>query len=189
MFYRIKEVTALLVVRLRLFHNKRGITAEIKAYLLRTVPETARLPQDTLNELLAIANGSVGRALELLDEKAREPFVNLRHSASELVTYALQKNTVPLVALTHEFIQKSEPLAPVLSLAQTALRDLIALKQSENASLCFYTDREAATELAYRYSLAALFRLCDVFTEAEEHIERNANAKLTVTAMIAKLYK
>lgn len=160
---------------------------DVRAYLLRTIPETARMSPEALDELLSIANGSIGRAKELLDEKEREPFVKQRRSAQALVENALARRFVPLVEQINQIPQKQDELFPIFAAAQTALRDLIALKQSGTAPLCFYTNRETATEQAYRYSLASMLRLCDRLTEAEDRISRNANIKLTLTAMIAKL--
>ena len=92
-----------------------------------------------------------------------------------------------LIELINLLPAKRDELFPILSAAQTALRDLIALKQSETAPLCFYTNREAATESSYRYSLAAMLRLFDNLADAEDRLARNANVKLTLSAMIAKL--
>lgn len=160
---------------------------EIRAHLLRTAPEAARLSPDTLDELLAIADGSIGRALELLDDKEREPFVKQRRNAQSLVENALSKKMPALIELINLLPAKRDELFPILSAAQTALRDLIALKQSETAPLCFYTNRETATESSYRYSLAAMLRLFDNLADAEDRLARNANVKLTLSAMIAKL--
>lgn len=159
----------------------------IRDYLLRTVPDAAKLSSEALDELLAIANGSIGRALELLDEKEREPFVKQRRVAQDLAEYALDRNTVPFIELVNAVTPKQDEWLPLLSLAQVALRDLIALKQSESAPLCFYTDRDAATERAYGHSLASMLALYDNFSATEDRIARNANIKLTLTAMIAKL--
>ena len=163
------------------------ILGDVRAYLLRTAPESSKVPAEALDELLTIANGSIGRALELLDEKEREPFVKQRRNAQALAEHSLARRFVPLVELINQLPPKQDEWLPIFAAAQTALRDLIALKQSESAPLCFYTDREGATEQAYRYSLASMLKLCDRLAEAEDHISRNANIKLTLTAMIAKL--
>ena len=160
---------------------------EIRNHLLRTTPETARLSTEALDELLAIASGSIGRALELLDDKEREPFVKQRRTAQSLVENALSKKMPPLIELINLLPAKRDDLFPILAASQTALRDLIALKQSENAPLCFYTNRETAIESSYRYSLSSMLRLCDNLAGAEDRLARNANVKLTLSAMIAKL--
>ena len=160
---------------------------DIRTHLLRTSAEARGLSADDLDELLTIADGSIGRAIELLDESEREPFTKRRRQAQLLVESALAKRHAALIELINTLPQKQDELFPILSAVQVALRDLIALKQSETAPLCFYTDRETATELAYRYSLAAMIRLYDNLADTEERLGRNANMKLTLTAMIAKL--
>lgn len=159
----------------------------VRAHLMRIAPEAAGLSAAALDDLLAIANGSVGRALELLDEKEREPLIKQRRTAQSLAEYALDRKFVPLIELVNAVGAKQDEWLPLLSLTQVVLRDLIALKRSETAPLCFYTDRAAALERAYGHSVAALLGICDTLATAEERISRNANIKLTLTAMIAKL--
>lgn len=160
---------------------------QIRSYFRDRAVNISSLSEEEIGEILSIANGSIGRALDLLDSEEREPLVKLRHMADSLIHLALKKNMVALIELINKFPKKHDELLPIFATAQTALRDLIALKQSEDAPLCFYTNRETAIEEAYRFSRATLFRLSDLLTETEERLTRNANSKLTLTAMIAKL--
>ena len=160
---------------------------QIRSYFRDRAVNISSLSEEEIGEILSIANGSIGRALDLLDSEEREPLVKLRHMADSLIHLALKKNMVVLIELINKFPKKHDELLPIFATAQTALRDLIALKQSEDAPLCFYTNRETAIEEAYRFSRATLFRLSDLLTETEERLTRNANSKLTLTAMIAKL--
>ncbi len=162
----------------------------LRDHIIRTVPEAKTLSAndpDALEEALTIADGSIGRAIELIGEKEREPHVLRRRTAANLVDYALHRRTVPLVELINSLPTKQDELLPILSSATTALRDLIALKQSEEAPLCFYTNRNVATEMAYSGTLSAMLSLYDTLTETADHLSRNANIKLTLTAMIAKI--
>ena len=162
----------------------------VREYLVRTSADAARLAENdpaALSDILTIADGSIGRALELIDEKEREPHVLRRRTAENLIDCALRHRTVALVELVNSLPPKQDELLPILSTASVALRDLIALKQSEGAPLCFYTDRTVATEKAYSHSLSAMLSLYDTLTETADNLARNANIKLTLTAMIAKL--
>jgi hypothetical protein len=103
------------------------------------------------------------------------------------VDLALHNRTVPLIELVNSLPTKQDELLPILSTAMTVLRDLIALKRSEDAPLCFFTDRDAATEKAYSSSLSAMLSLYDILTQTADNLQRNANIKLTLTAMIAKI--
>jgi len=162
----------------------------VREYLLLASPRAADLQRSApreLDEILVIADGSIGRALELIDEKEREPYVRQRHYAEALVTAALAHKKRKLIELINEFPPKQEELLSILSAAQTALRDLIALKQSETAPLCFFTDRASATELAYANSLSAMLTTYDILEQTASLLARNANIKLTLTVMTAKL--
>lgn len=165
-------------------------SAEIRKYLLQTNEAAAKLAQTdaaAFSDLLAIADGSIGRAEELVDEKEREPHVLRRKTAEELVSLALHRNIVPLLDLINSLPTKQDELLPILSTAGVVLRDLIALKQSGDAPLCFYVDREIAMEKAYSFSLSAMLSLYDVLTDTADTISKNVNMKLCLTAMIAKL--
>ena len=162
----------------------------IREYLLRASSRAADLQRSApheLDEILIIADGSIGRALELIDEKEREPYIRQRHHAEELITAALAHKKRKLIELINELPPKQEDLLSTLSVAQTALRDLVALKQSETAPLCFFTDRDAAMELAYANSLSAMLTTYDILEQTASLLARNANIKLTLTVMTAKL--
>lgn len=163
---------------------------DIREHLIKIDADAANLAHrspEAFSDLLSIADGSIGRALELVNDKERKPLVARRKMAEELVDFARFKKMTELIRLINEMPQKPDELAPVLTTACVVLRDLIALKQSESAPLCFYTDREAATEKAYGSSISTLLALYDAITEATDDLSKNVNVKLTLTAMIAKI--
>ncbi len=164
--------------------------SELREYLFRICPEAKTLAatdENALEEILTIADGAIGRAVELVDQTAREPQLERRRLAANLVENALGRRVVPLVDMIYSLPQKQDELVPILSLACSALRDLITLKQAENAPLCFYTDRSVATETAYSHSLSALLSLYDNFTNAADLLTKNIHPKLTLTALLAQL--
>jgi hypothetical protein len=63
------------------------------------------------------------------------------------------------------------------------LRDLLLCKQTENAPLCFFSDREEAASLAYSFTTPTLLSLCDSVSEAADRLRANANVRLTIIAM------
>ena len=76
---------------------------------------------------------------------------------------------------------------PILWNMQSALRDLIALKKTASAPLIFYTDRESAMELAYTCSTALLLSLYQKLSTSVDNISRNANIRLTLTALLSEI--
>jgi len=163
---------------------------KIKEYLLthsEDAEKLCRAKPSELDAVISIANGSIGRALELIDEKTRQPFIKQRETAEKLVTYALSKNTLALTELIVTLPTKQDELFPVLTYAETLLRDLILLKKSEDATLCFYSDREKAAELSYSTSLSTLLSLYSQLEKTKDTLQRNANIKLTLSVMLANI--
>jgi DNA polymerase-3 subunit delta' len=163
---------------------------KIREYLLTHSSEAKRLAStrpEELDAVISIANGSIGRALELIDEKARQPFIKQRQTAEQFIKLALSKSTAPLVELMLSLPQKQDELLPILNCAQTALRDLILLKKSEDAMLCFYSQREQAIETSYSTSLSSILSLYDKIEKTKETLTRNANIKLALTALLANI--
>ena len=70
-----------------------------------------------------------------------------------------------------------------------ALRDIIVLKKSEDAPLCFYSDREEALELSSKRPMIALAELYSLIEEASVAIDRSANVKLTITDLASRAYQ
>lgn len=153
---------------------------ETAATLCRTKPSE-------FEEILTLAAGSIGRALELCDEKERAPILKGRHLASEFIELVLKKDHVSLVPFLLALPQKRDELLPILHNAQSALRDLVSLKTANEAPLVFYTDREKAEELAFLGSRAALYAISDKLSHTVDCISRNVGIRLALTALLSKL--
>ncbi len=138
------------------------------------------------DEILAIANGSIGRVLALANEKERAPLIARRREAELLIQNAIGLKKCALATQVSALPSKQDELLPILVCAQSALRDLTALKGSEDAPLVFYTDRATALELAYSCTLHTLYKIYDSLDNAMENLTRNANIRLTLAAMASK---
>ena len=163
---------------------------KIKEYLITHSDEALRLAESRPEELdvtVSIANGSIGRAIELVDEKTRQPFVKQRMTAEKLVNLTLSKSGLLLTELVAALPTKQDELLPILTYAETLLRDLILLKKDEDAPLCFYSDRDAAIELSYSTGLATLMSLYEQIGKTKDRLQRNANIKLTLSVMLANI--
>ncbi len=141
---------------------------------------------DEFQELITASSGHVGRAYELFDPKARAATLEFRAQIRELVDAMIcGSSQSSMVELLMSLPQKRDELAERLDAVALALRDLVVLKKSETAELCFYSDRNAALELSGQRSAAALLRSVSACEEAAEALRRNANIKLTLTRLAA----
>ena len=160
---------------------------EIDAYLMRVSPEAAALKQTApqeYSEILAAANGCIGHALALLDPKTRKPITARRQIARSFVHLcAARKNAVATMRFLATLAQKRDELSEQLTAILICLRDLLLCKQTEQAPLCFFTDREEALSLSYGFTTPTLLALCDCVQGAIDQLRANANVNLTLTAL------
>ena len=139
-------------------------------------------------ELLMASGGGIGPALEYLDTNAFEPVYQRREFAIALVRAMIKdgraSSTIPLLT---RFFKKGqrEPATNHLLTVNDALRDLILLKKSDSASLCFFADRDEAIELSDCASITFLFELQSAVRTAIDEISlRSANIRLSLTKMM-----
>ena len=141
---------------------------------------------DEFNTVIVSADGSIGRALTLLSPKTRKPISDRRALADAFIG-TLRTTGDPSMTLFNKFSQKREELTLQLGVIKEALRDLILLKKSENAPLSFYADRESALDLSSTFSEKKLMLVFDAIESAELAMSKNANLKLTVVNLLAKI--
>lgn len=169
---------------------------EISDYLLSPARQSVARAARTLMEengeeyaaMLRMANGRIGRALELLEDKKRAPMLARRADATR-VCELLASGAGSDRLLTHllAFGKARDEVSARLALVQEALRDLIALGHSESAPLIFFTDREQAAELAATFTARALYAYVAATTEAQTALAANANVRLALTQYFCRL--
>ena len=135
--------------------------------------------------LLAEADGRIGRALMLLDPKQRQPGIARRELAERFaVTFSAMSTEQARLELLSGFSAKRDAVTEELATISLSLRDLIVLKKSDDAPLCFWHDRDRASDIAWKYTLSGLFALYDKVCAATDALSRNANIRLTLTALV-----
>lgn len=162
---------------------------QIGDYLLRTVPEAKQIrssSQTDWGEILAAADGSIGRAIALLDPKAHKPIVERRHAARSFVSLCAQrKSSTEAMRFILALPVKREELTEQCNEMLLCLRDLLLLKQTENAPLCFFFDRDEAISLAYSLTTPRLLTLCDSVSRAIDALRRNVNVRLALMTLLS----
>lgn len=173
--------------RAPIFRMQPVCDEEMRAFLEKKATGGARWLMDNgenTQAILRIANGSIGRALTLLDRAVGEPQILARERAKR--TCELLASTgasAELLLLFLSFPTSRDDLSAQLATIKEALRDLILLSQSEHAPLIFFTDREAATDLALRFPTGRLFRYSELTEAALSALAMNANVRLTLIGL------
>ncbi len=160
---------------------------EMAAYLQKTQRAFATMEQGEQEELLRMAAGSVGRALELLDGRARKPLIDKRRMVAETVAGCLgagRRDTVESLSLIAGFGTSREEVVSRLAMMQQALRDLMLLKKNDCVPLLFYADREQAIDLSQSTPLSALHQLAQRVEYTRARVLRNANIRLALSELL-----
>lgn len=161
---------------------------QLSEYLITNDSRAAAMAsgnEEQFANLLRDADGCIGKAQALLDPKKSKAESD-RHQLAESVVnaFASKASVVTKARLIKEFPVKRNDAVNVLRAVSLAIRDLIVLKKSDTAPLCFYSNREAATELSYRFTLSALFKLYQSVDDAINSLSHNSNVRLTITSLI-----
>ena len=139
-------------------------------------------------ELLKMSDGRIGIAEELLDATRREAVLERRANAQTICQLlATRTRNDALLLLLLSLGTGREAVSEQLRVLQLALRDLTALSCAEQPPLCFFTDREEATELSARFTAKELLSKIEATSRAQAALAANANVRLTIMQFLGDL--
>ena len=164
----------------------------IAAHLVRINADAASLAKSDpteFSELITAADGSIGRALTLLDAQARKPLIVRRQTAREFVRLcATRKSSTATIKFINPLMQlKRDELTEQMNAILLCLRDLLLCKQTEEAPLCFFGMRDEAIDLAYGFTTPTLLNLCDQVCDVIDQLRANANVRLTMISFVTRI--
>ena len=88
------------------------------------------------------------------------------------------------------FPQKREDREKIISIIaelESALRDLMVVKKSDEPTMTFFTDYKYAEELSYCISVQKIAEIMALTENSRIALLRNANVKLTLTNLLSNL--
>lgn len=162
--------------------------AQIDQYIAshdRRAAQTKLSSADEYYQIIKASAGGIGKALAFLEPKVWKPIKENRDLVNNFISVTIhRKGAKEMLPIISGFSTKRDALNDQLLLLLSAVRDLIMLKKSETADLCFYHDSDTAVDLCDRISLSMLFSLQKAITVAIDENKRNANVKLMLTKML-----
>lgn len=161
--------------------------SQVRNYLLQNDKRAKELDgQDpaALDSAVFCGDGSIGASLELLDTKRRERLLESKAAAAKMISMLASRDKKVAFETAISLGKRRVEARSELICMQSAIRDLIVLKKSESAHLCFFENRDEAAELATHYSSSSLFSLYDASGEAINALEAGANVRLTLISMM-----
>jgi len=176
--------------RAPIFRTEPLTKDEIDSYICANDRRAAQMKlssPDEYAELLSAAGFGIGNALEFLDTKAYAPIKQLRSLTYDFINLAIRsKGAKEALPLLMRLSGKRDILSDQLAMISEAIRDLILLKKNDDATLLFFSDRDAAIELSDRASLMFLYKLYQAVQCSRDEISRNANTRLCLIKLAIK---
>ena len=177
--------------RAPVFRTELMSAQEIEACILEKSERARALKLQNpslLKQISVSAGGTVGRALEYLDEKKFAPIKEARELTYEFLdTIADGAKAGAVVPLLSRFSAKRDELQFQLEMILEATVELMILKRSEARALTFFESEQKALELCDRIPLSRLFSSCEAVNEAINENKMNANVKLLLIKMATNM--
>ena len=143
---------------------------------------------DGYNELLMASEGTIGTALDLLEEKNLKQALEIRVLARDFINIiALPNNSESVMGILSRFDKKRENVMLQLLAIETALRDLIAVQRAESAPLLFFHNRSEAFTLSDSVSINKLIKIYDSLKKTQDAIQQNSNVRLSLTSFFVEI--
>lgn len=140
-------------------------------------------------EILTVAAGSPGMALELLCQKNIIALAEDRKMIMDIISCINSRTKYAnLHESTARLSTKRQELMEELFSLMLAIRDLIIVKKDEEAPLCFWGIRESVVEIAATFSLRCLFTVYDALRDARLQLFQNANVHVVITSLNSALF-
>lgn len=190
MFFLLCESSGALLETIRsrapILRLERLEDGEVEKYLLDHDNRAKQLNEEdpkVFKTIVFAANGCIGKALSLLDAQKRKALFDERKTAERILSILSCPNRTEVLDIISSLGKKRNEVSRYLTSVEYAVRDLLMLKKTDSARLCFFPDREEAQELSTRYTSASLMSLYSALCQACDELDANSNVRLTLLSM------
>ncbi len=176
--------------RARLIRMQRHAGEALLDFLKNHAPSLYASYKDNdeaLRAAIVSADGRIGEMLSLLQPKSIEAQKKERQTTLSIIRALANGRYSSLCDAFSALPTKREELSETLARLSLAIRDLILLKKSEEASLCFFLDAKEAEAHISTFRTDRLFQIYDILQEATEKLGRNANTATVLSVLKADL--
>lgn len=182
-----KDATALLETirsRAQILRMKPLPSDVIFDYIKRT--SDGSLSDEAISEIVVSSNGSLGYALNMTDTQKAQTLTKERERARTFVESLLSCDIDTYSMLGSMFNMQREKLKSLIALSLSCTRDLIIVKKSKEAHLCFYTSHRDAYSVASKYDIKKILSLYEGLERALEDLGSNASVQSTLASILKK---
>ena len=165
--------------------------ATVRDYLIRNVSGAAALAKSDpqrLDDIVISAGGRIGEAKRGLDPRSAEAKEAERQCVSSLVASVGGGARFPeIYAAVCSLPQKRQELSDALTLAMTAVRDIITVKTGTGLPLLFYTSEGAARDAAANISRERAGEIFGILTDTYDMCQKNTNVQATLASLASRI--
>ena len=144
---------------------------------------------EALDEIILSSGGSLGYALDMLNENRAQELIKEREKAKELAFSLLKNDSSTVTLLWSMFNMTREKLKDLFSLTLVALRDLAVIKKSKGAHLCFFTSSKNASSISSKYTMQRILHVYASLEAGIESLNSNSNVPNTLASLITNSKK
>ena len=158
----------------------------VKQYLKSENAVPPDTDEESLNAIIKLSRGSIGKALALISEGKTAKPLELYRKAEKYIKLLAKRKTAADELEFYEYATKLATNksrgdgAKIYSLAADAVRDLINVKLTEVPNLIFFATVKEAEELSGEFSIGSLMRLVTVMSDTASALESNVNLNLAL---------
>lgn len=172
------------VIRMETFSPRRIL--ELLPLILPAGDPAEKASPERKLAAAAASNGALGQAIGLLrqenEDGRREKAARL---AKELTGKTKQSDFLAFLS-SNLFGESRENVLAVLTLTQTAIRDMLAVKKVEGAGLLFYCSEDDLPDGIFRISTGQLIRLYHLLCAVSEDIAANGSIPTALFRLTTK---
>ncbi len=165
--------------------------AELERQLLSISSDARELKRDDperFQSIIVSSDGILGEAMRLSNKKLAAECAEEHREISEILrAFTAPKSFKEVYRASALLPTKRNELILAFEEITKALRDLIAVKQSKNVNLLFFTSREEAESVGADTTVRALLRVYDEIQGAHGLCVRNANIPNLIAGLTARI--
>lgn len=165
--------------RCQIYKLNRIPTGKVKEYLL-----SINVDEQKAELYSNLSDGIIGNALKMLDSK----YQILRDETINMFSRIAQFNSLDFIKIEDFFTENKGNIDSVFDIIVTILRDISVFKNTLREDYCLNIDKiDVIRNLSGVFSHERLNKFLELFLNAKDNIDKNANFQMAVTVLLLDL--
>ena len=172
--------------------TSRFTPTEIADYIIKNSEAAERLyatDREAFDAAVMSADGSIGRAITLTDPTTSADAREMRDRAMAFVRGCSPRmGFADLKEVVDGFPTKRGELSDLIEVIVRAVRDMIAVKRTENPPMVFFRSCEDARREAEPFKIGRLISIFEILMAAHSDLDKNGNVTALLTVLSGRIH-